>query len=118
MKKQIRTGVFETNSSSCHTLSIMPKKDYERWKSEGLYLSEGKIYTKEEVINELRKRDEKYGYEPEDYSDEDTFDDARMYKYQTYDEWRDVEYLEIYVKDYTTESGDKIVVFGKYGYDG
>lgn len=118
MKKQIRAGVFETNSSSTHTLSIMPRKDYERWKSEGLYLSGSKIYTKEEVINELRKHDEKFGYKPQDYSDEDTFDDARMYDYKMYDEWRDDGYLEIYVKDYTTESGDEIVVFGKYGYDG
>lgn len=117
MKKQIRTGVFETNSSSTHTLSIMPKKDYERWKSEGLYHSDGKIYTKEEVINELRKYDEKYGYKPKDYSDEDTFDDARMYNYEMYDEWLNDEYLEIYVEDYTTESGDEIVAFGKYGYD-
>lgn len=117
MKKQIRTGVFETNSSSTHTLSIMPRKDYERWKSEGLYLSGNKIYTKEEVINELRKYDKKYEYEPKDYSDEDTFDDARMCDYEMYDEWLDDEYLEIYVKNYTTESGDEIVVFGKYGYN-
>ena len=118
MKKQIRVGVFETNSSSTHTLSIMPRKDYERWQKGDLYLYDDKLYTKEEVINELRRYDEKYGYEPQDYSDEDIFDDARMCDYETYEEWSEDEYLKTYVKDYTTENGDKIVIFGKYGYDG
>lgn len=117
MKKQIRAGVFETNSSSTHTLSIMSRKDYERWQKGDLYLSDDKLYTKEEVINKLQERDKRYKYEPKDYSDEDVFDDERMYDYETYGEWREDEYLEIYVKDYTTENGDEIVAFGKYGYN-
>lgn len=32
MKKQIRTGVFETNSSSEHALAVVAHDDYERWK--------------------------------------------------------------------------------------
>ncbi len=118
MKKQIRAGVFETNSSSTHTLSIMPRKDYEKWISEGLYYRDGKLYTKEEVIKNLQEYDKKWGYKPKDYSDDDEFyDERRDFNYETYDEWLDDEYLEIYVKDYTTESGDEIVAFGKYGYN-
>lgn len=118
MKKQIRAGVFETNSSSTHTLSIMPRKDYERWKSEGLYYCDGKLYTKEEVIKNLQEFDKTWGYEPKDYSDDDEFYDVRRdCDYETYEEWSEDEYLEIYVVDYTTESGDEIVAFGKYGYN-
>lgn len=36
---QIRAGVFETNSSSTHSLCIMPKSDYNKWLS-----SEGEYY--------------------------------------------------------------------------
>jgi hypothetical protein len=32
MKQQIRTGVFETNSSSEHSLAVVAHDDYERWK--------------------------------------------------------------------------------------
>ena len=38
---------------------------------------------------------------------------------QTYDEYMHSSYdLEVYSKHYTSPSGDKLVVFGKYGYDG
>lgn len=29
--KQIRINVFETNSSSCHSLMLMSREDYEKW---------------------------------------------------------------------------------------
>lgn len=32
MKRQIRQGVFETNSSSEHSIAIVAYNDYERWK--------------------------------------------------------------------------------------
>ena len=32
--KQIRQGLFETNSSSEHSLSIMKEADYEAWKND------------------------------------------------------------------------------------
>lgn len=33
MKQQIRLGVFETNSSSEHSLAIVSNNDFERWKN-------------------------------------------------------------------------------------
>ena len=60
---KIRYGVFETNSSSTHSLTMMMKSDYERWEKEGLYLFDGysygwefskpvrgQLYTKDEVV--------------------------------------------------------------------
>lgn len=36
---------------------------------------------------------------------------------KTYEEWQHDD-LETFVNRYTSKSGDKIVAFGKYGYDG
>jgi hypothetical protein len=61
MKKQIRRGVFETNSSSTHSLTMMMKSDYERWEKEGLYLFNGYTYGwdfNKPVTNALYTRDE------------------------------------------------------------
>ena len=33
MKIQIRTGLFETNSSSVHSLVMVSGNDYEKWKN-------------------------------------------------------------------------------------
>ena len=33
MKRQIRRGVFETNSSSVHSLTMCMESDYDRWKN-------------------------------------------------------------------------------------
>ena len=37
---------------------------------------------------------------------------------KTYEEWGCCDYLETFVDKYTTKSGDRVVAFGKYGYDG
>ena len=107
MKRQIRIGVFETNSSSVHTLSIVSEKDFERWEDGELLFSrwddkfvEASSVTREKYVDE---------WDGSEYYDDDG--------YQTYDEWLDDDYLEYYIERYTTESGDKIVAFGKYGHD-
>ncbi len=30
--KKVRSGIFETNSSSTHSLTIVSKEDFEKWK--------------------------------------------------------------------------------------
>lgn len=97
MKKQIRLGVFETNSSSTHTLCIVPKKELERWKNGELLFDSWDDELVEASSVNLEEDEEN--------------------QFQTYEKWREDEYLKIYVKDYTTESGDEIVAFGKYGYN-
>jgi hypothetical protein len=90
MKRQIRRGVFETNSSSVHSLTITSKEEFERFKS-----------------GELRMnwRDKFVDSTSEDFEDEDTKD------YENYggDEY---EYFE---KEYTTLGGDVVVAFGYHG---
>lgn len=127
MKRQIRQGVFETNSSSTHSLTIMMKKDYVRWHKEKLYLFNDytygwndedaplkkTLYTKDEVIEFLKKN--KY-YKNEDFSyiDNQILKDAGFISSD--DEGS--EYLEDFYEEFTTSSGETIVAFGEYGYDG
>lgn len=44
----IRFNVFETNSSSTHTITVCMKNKYDAWKNGELYLFEDEFITKEE----------------------------------------------------------------------
>ena len=137
---QIREGVFETNSSSTHTITICSEKTFDEWTKEDsdiVYVGDSYDFsfngrdfaTKEEVL-ELAKEDNAKriaeGKEPlydvEHFFDPDANSSSWSSESQaaecgvyTFEEWREDEYLEIYLEDYTTENGDKIVAFGKYG---
>lgn len=91
MKRQIRFGVFETNSSSVHSLTIVSKEEFERFKNDELRMTwRGKLI---------------------DSSDEE-FESEDTEKYDGYGE--DHEYFE---QEYTTKSGDVVVAFGYHGSD-
>ena len=127
---QIRQGVFETNSSSTHSITIAPESDFNRWKNGDVYLNDGwwsssndpnkdkTFLTKDEAINllgsyEYYKRNEDLN----DMNDEElneVFEEWEIYTFENY--WDD--YLEDYETHYTTEHGDNIIVFGQYGYNG
>ena len=129
MKRQIRLGVFETNSSSTHTLTICSKSDFEKWKRGELLLDEWsdkfidvkKISEKdlESYYNSIKKPYYK-NYKDLDDDERESIKNEYMKNEvsgTTYDDWRDDGYLEIYSQDYKTENGDEVVAFGKYGYN-
>ncbi len=113
--KQIRVGVFETNSSSTHSLTIVSKEEYEKFK-EGEYVwnsNDGKLQSVEDAKNSLiadRKRWDKEfeatKEEVEEMLEEDT---------KSFDEFGSN--YETFETEYETKSGDKVVAFGYYGYD-
>ena len=124
MKRQIRHGVFETNSSSTHSLTMMMKSDYERWEKENLYLFNGfgwgwdsnkpitnNLYTREEAIEFVKNS--RY------YDADDEIDDEylREFDFISFDD-EGSEYLEGFYEEFTTPSGETIVAFGEYGFDG
>ena len=130
MKRQIRLGVFETNSSSTHTLTICSKSDFEKWKRGELLLDE---YSDKFIdVEKASEKDLESYYNSikkpyyKNYKDLDD-DERKSIKNEymknevsgiTYEDWKDDDYLETYSKGYKTENGDEVVVFGKYGYDG
>jgi len=98
MKLQIRTGLFETNSSSTHSLVMCMKKDWNAFRRGN------RVYDRwdEKLIN-INEMD------PEDAEEE---------RYATYGEFKDDKYLEYFEDEFTTPSGETVVAFGHYGYDG
>ena len=148
MKQIIRMGTFETNSSSTHSLTMCTEDEYERWKKgELLYhkwneeLVEPPVYTKEELkrayfLSSVGTISNGILYENTYYTSieelidkvevpEDKLERCKLNLSRslcTYDSyWRgddDYTYLEGFSERYTTPNGEKIVAFGKYGYDG
>lgn len=104
MKINIRRSVFETNSSSTHSLSITSKEKFEKWENKELVFN---IYDDKFVTHEDAKKDIESNDTHSDESD-----------YQTYEEYSDDDDLEYFEEEHETENGDKIVAFGRYGYDG
>ena len=50
--------------------------------------------------------------------EEDAMDDEDFkWRYQSYSQWYDKN-LDFFEKEFITPSGDKMVAFGQYGYDG
>lgn len=139
MKKQIRRGVFETNSSSTHSLVMCSKEEYDRWKKGELMfdryndvLVEMKIEITEQdkakAKEDYENRRLKYWKEWNQLSEEEIngwydkyiseHNKIDTYRYETYDKFLHDEYLESFEERYTTKNGEVIVAFGKYGYDG
>ena len=94
MKISIRRGVFETNSSSTHTITMCSEEEYNKWKNGELVFDRW-----QEELVEPKKENEHH-------------------RYQTYDEFWEDEFLEGFKEKYTTNSGEKVIAFGLYGYDG
>ena len=100
MKRQIRFGVWETNSSSVNTLTIMSEKEYEdymyKWNSDE-YLWDD--YNKEFVnVKDIKK-----------YNSHRFFSNPCETPYN---------YFEKEIATYTTEHGDKVIAISIYGYEG
>lgn len=107
--KQIRRSVFETNSSSVHSLTILPEDQFEKFKRGEMLLDswKHKLISKEDALKEINKYDK-------DFTIEDLkngHDDYRTYNNIGGD------YYETFEEYHTTKGGDKIVVFGYYGYN-
>mgnify|MGYP007030224251 FL=1 len=147
---QVRQGVFETNSSSTHTLTICSKEDYEDWeRGDKFWLDNdwGKLQTNKSFVTpeELAELTEKYNEKEQkriDAGDEyaKVLDiDKVLNECRDYDSWKDSYWdtersaleaytmddwyqrngdLETYERTFTSPSGDEMVAFGAFGYDG
>lgn len=133
MKKQVRRGIFETNSSSVHSLVMCMESDYDKWDKGETLLFTGSawgypennrplrnhFYTKEEAI--AFEKSSKY---PPD-EDFDWNDDENVMEMLHENEWRSSEdfwddrygEFEHFKDTMTTPNGDTVVAFGYYGYD-
>lgn len=135
--RQIRKNVFETNSSSTHSLTMCTKEEYDNWKNGKLLFDS--YYKKfvpsleltkvdfEEAEDNYESNKQKYQKnwnqltkeEQEEYTLEYIKKNKSMDEIVTYPEWLDRnDYLDAFYKEYTTKNNERIVAFGVYGYDG
>lgn len=136
MKRQVRRGVFETNSSSTHSLTMCSEEEFEAWKRGEVLFQE---YGKENFISATKLNEHDKKMAQEDYEENkddfqkdwnDLSEDAKQKYYtkyakendiideyaKTYDQYMNDGDLETFVQRYTSKNGDKIVAFGEYGY--
>lgn len=123
MKKQIRHGVFETNSSSVHSLTMCSGEEYKKWEDgEVLYWRDkDKFGTKEDIIAELKTLTWYSGglcYDDVNWENEDEVSDVFSDEgIKSYEEYFDNEWFETFKDSYTTPNGEEVVAFGYYGHD-
>lgn len=113
--RTIRNGVFETNSSSTHSITIMNKEDYDRWQNENLYYNFDKevFNTHDEIIQKYLNE-----YDLTEMDDEDSFDEwLRDWEISTSNKYLKDTSLKVDVTKHTTKSGDEIVIICKHGYN-
>lgn len=99
MKTTVRQGVFETNSSSTHSLTMCILEDYEAWQKGEVYFDRyKKTFVKAEDLTEEQKADPT---------------DSDLY---TIEDWNAIEEYESFSQRFNV--GEKTVVaFGYYGYN-
>lgn len=97
--RQVRCGVFETNSNSTHSIVICTQEEYEKFKQDELMYDcfDGKLVPYSKLLLES----EEYRYQD--------------HRHLGYSDWGS---MESYSHYFTTPSGDKMVAFGEYGRDG
>jgi hypothetical protein len=119
---QIRKNVFETNSSSTHSLVMAVKSEFDKWESgEYYYCSSWYKWDEENAPEEFKNKFKKCSFFPVALVDayyEAKGEERDSYDFQTYEEFCDDEYLEFEDYSYTTPSGEVIVACAKFGYDG
>lgn len=144
--KQIRKNVFETNSSSTHTLAICTEDEYKDWKAGKLLFNKWHETFIKNSINiterDRKEAEERYTlYKGKYYKDwselTDTEKEEYIYNYiadrrrqkknlsfeedgLTYQEFMqncNNDGLETETSHYTSPSGDKLVITCAYGYN-
>lgn len=121
--RQIRKNVFETNSSSVHSITMCTQDEFDKWRNGEIYrncgwwpnsispLAKKKFLTYDESMELIESSK---WYKPMN-EDEDIDEYFREYEIYSYDSWgRD---YETDLTHYTTTSGEEIVAFCYYGHD-
>lgn len=125
---KIRYGVFETNSSSVHTLCVAQNEEIDKLYNDELLVNltwhkSGYLISYEDALHELINVIHEYGHKDEaaiiESGDKEEIY-RLMYEYdiaERFSRYLEPEYLEPYEEEFTTKSGDRVLIFGRYGHD-
>lgn len=126
MKRQVRRGVFETNSSSVHSLTMCSKSEYDEFEKGNMYIERrgSRIYSKEELVEKFKEmrdwRTKELKYNGVDWNNEEEFNRVlEETDFVTGDKYWDIvsEEYETFEESYTGKNGESVVAFGYYGHD-
>lgn len=117
---QVRNNVFETNSSSVHSITICPEDEFKKWKNGELLFDRYNdelisLKEAEKIKEETRREAERHGYIEDEYDDND-----RILTYNQFFDWQGDDSFLDYMEKYQTHKnigGVDIVAFGYYGHD-
>jgi len=111
--RQVRLGVFETNSSSTHSLTICSLEEFEDFQM-GITVKnyDGEFVSIEEAIKLVTEDGGLKGDEHED----DLDNILREYDYENFLQATGNDEYEGFSSEYKTKSGEVVVAFGYYGY--
>lgn len=125
---QIRNNVFETNSSSTHSITMCMKNDYIKWKTGKVWFidsgscRDNPFFTFEDMMEFMIARNifdsdaiEKINNMRQRNDEEGLADYLRDYDVYTFDTYFDNEYEEFYDEFTTPNSSETICAFGYYG---
>jgi hypothetical protein len=129
MKRQIRNNVFETNSSSVHSMTICMKEDFDKWcKGETLRSDYGDFIPAEEARLKNAEKLKKYSDATDEQINQYLAGDLNLY--DILGPWDEIAYyhdpdaedranetLKYFEETFTTPKGDTVVAFGYYGTD-
>lgn len=115
--KTVRKGLFETNSSSVHSLTILTKKDFDKWQyNEGFLDWNENIVSFDEIIEEMKKSNPNIDYST--YTKEDWLDKiSENGEWKSYEDYWNNNSFETGKRKFITPSGDEMVAVYFYGYD-
>ena len=113
--KTIRKNIFETNSSSTHSLTILSDEKAEKWMNDECYMYDNECYTLEETLDIMQ---DAFPETTKEELHEHRLDCFECYPV-LYSEWQNLlSYnLEESIDTYTSKSGDKLIIFSAYGRD-
>lgn len=127
--KQVRSNTFETNSSSTHSICMCTKDQYANWasdwddlKADSILYCEEEFVTVEEAVKEANRYREVIKLsdvlDVNSPDHDDSIDALREDGCMTCDDWDDYVENETYYNEFITPSGETVVAFGYYGWDG
>ena len=118
----IRSNVFETNSSSTHSITMCMEDTFLKWKNGELLFNR---YTHEflSVDDVLASITKEYSETSANAlaamraDEKEFFYNLMDYDWYSYKNWREEVYYEHFTDTYKTSSGDTVYAFGYYGSD-
>lgn len=129
--KQVRRNVFETNSSSVHSITMCLEDIYDKWVNDEVYFYDStyklpkgrdKFFTWDEMLefmrNELKADEEDIkalieAKENDDSEFTSILHDSDFYTADSYENYN--EDCESYAEVFTTPMGERVVAFGYAG---